>query len=645
MNILFISHNSIESNSGNHICCLAVELVKLGHCIAVAVPDEHFSRNIARVPFACITWTAAETFRFKNKEYCDLIHAWTPRQHVSAVTRRIAKAQDCCYVVHLEDNEHALTAAFLATDSKTVASKTSEPNFTVSKFLAQPYDMSVFLADASGVSVLVDRLFEFKPLELLGVAIWPSADPALFFPRPPDQTLRSKLGIKSSSKVIVYHGNAHAANVEEVRSLYLSIAALVRSGVDLVLVRLGKDNIEVITPELSEVRAHVIHVPFQSRERLPLYLSLADLFVQPGRIDNFNAYRFPSKVPEFLAMGRPVILPFTNIGKEMVDGDDALLLYDGDALEISAAIRRVLNDEALSKRLAKGARNFFECRLSWAKSAVELEKFYTKALQGAGMDNLNNNAALNIVGSHYRNQPQPPVLSYATVRDYSESIDQIGALTRINHDLKDAQRPWVFKTILSTLKPGSRLLEIGAGDPWVADLLVRLGYDVTIVDPYDGTARGPDQFDSIRKQFPNIKFIRGFFPEALESLQDKKFDCIYSISVLEHLPIESINALCEGIRSQSRNKDALTIHAIDHVLLGNGAEHHLSKLEAIVGGLGLNTSDLHTMLGQLAVDPDTYFLSAESHNLWRGKVPYEEFPMRRCVSVQICSTMDRHAVR
>ena len=83
-----------------------------------------------------------------------------------------------------------------------------------------------------------------------------------------------------------------------------------------------------------------------------------------------------------------------------------------------------------------------------------------------------------------------------------------------------------------------------------------------------------------------------------------------------------------------------TIHAIDHVLLGNGSEDHLLKLEAIVSGLGLDPVELHAMLSRLNLDSDAYFLSAESHNLWRGKVPYEQFPMRRCVSVQICSTLE-----
>ena len=34
-------------------------------------------------------------------------------------------------------------------------------------------------------------------------------------------------------------------------------------------------------------------------------------------------------------------------------------------------------------------------------------------------------------------------------------------------------------------------------------------------------------------------------------------------------------------------------------------------------------------------DPETYFVSAEAHNQWRGSVPYDSYPMRRIGSVEL----------
>ena len=109
-------------------------------------------------------------------------------------------------------------------------------------------------------------------------------------------------------------------------------------------------------------------------------------------------------------------------------------------------------------------------------------------------------------------------------------------LTTINNDLKDVQRPWILKAILSKVPIGSRLLEVGAGDPHVANILSKIGYDVTIIDPYDGTGNGPKEYDSLSKQFPNIRFLRQFLTTESSELEPGSFDCIYSISVLEHVP-------------------------------------------------------------------------------------------------------------
>src|SRR6185437_16944685 len=104
------------------------------------------------------------------------------------------------------------------------------------------------------------------------------------------------------------------------------------------LVRLGRDFVQFLEPEVNEIERNVVRVSLQPRTEVPRYLRLADVLVQPGRAGGFNDYRFPSKLPEFLATGRPVVLPATNLGRFLRDGDECLLLERGDALEIAAAV-------------------------------------------------------------------------------------------------------------------------------------------------------------------------------------------------------------------------------------------------------------------------------------------------------------------
>src|SRR3954452_16872393 len=78
-------------------------------------------------------------------------------------------------------------------------------------------------------------------------------------------------------------------------------------------------------------------------------------------------------------------------------------------------------------------------------------------------------------------------LSYGTVRDFADSLDNLAGLARANGDMKDLQRCWVLKAVLGNVERGDHLVEIGAGEPLVADVLTQLGHRVTVVDPYDGS--------------------------------------------------------------------------------------------------------------------------------------------------------------
>jgi glycosyltransferase involved in cell wall biosynthesis len=188
--------------------------------------------------------------------------------------------------------------------------------------------------------------------------------------------MRSKLGIPRGHVVFTYTGNVHFANAREVRSLYLAVAILNREGHRAVLIRTGRDFCPFLGPDDAWGRAHSIELGFVPRPELPDLLSAADILVQPGRPGPFNDYRFPSKLPEYLAAGRPVVLPKCNIGCCMEHGRDAWVMPKVDALDIVDAVPTIIKDRDLYQKLASGAREFFERRLSWTKGAESLLRFY-----------------------------------------------------------------------------------------------------------------------------------------------------------------------------------------------------------------------------------------------------------------------------
>ena len=234
----------------------------------------------------------------------------------------------------------------------------------------------------------------------------------------------------------------------------------------------------------------------------------------------------------------------------------------------------------------------------------------------------------------YRGRFEPAPLSYGTVRDFADSLDNLAGLARANGDMKDLQRCWMVKAVLGSVEKGAHLLEIGAGEPLVADLLTRLGHRVTVVDPYDGSGHGPREFEAFRSSYPDVEFIRERFPPGGEP--PGAVACVYSVSVLEHIPSDEIGEVIEAAAGLAA-PNGCSIHAIDHVVAGWGAEAHLERLEEIVSRSGLAVERLHELIEQLQADPETYFVSAEAHERWRGALPYDDYPMRRIASIGLLS--------
>jgi glycosyltransferase involved in cell wall biosynthesis len=162
-----------------------------------------------------------------------------------------------------------------------------------------------------------------------------------------------------------------------VRELYAAVLRLNRDGEPVTLIRTGRDNVDFLGPLADEVAPHVLSLgQILHHHHLPALLALADIFVQPGQSDAFNDYRFPSKLPEFFALGRPVVLPRANLGTLVRHGIDAWVLDRADAAGIAAAVTTLRRDPSLCARLSQGATAFAGQHFSWRRSAEALANFY-----------------------------------------------------------------------------------------------------------------------------------------------------------------------------------------------------------------------------------------------------------------------------
>ena len=228
--------------------------------------------------------------------------------------------------------------------------------------------------------------------------------------------------------------------------------------------------------------------------------------------------------------------------------------------------------------------------------------------------------------------------SYATVRCYCDSLDHLPEITGVNGDLKNVQRPWTIKSLLGSVPPPARLLEIGGGEPLVSAVLAELGYDVTLVDPYDGLhGEGPTEYEQYQTAYPDVRLVRGYFKPGMTAIAGEQFDAIFSVSVLEHLTSALRATFFAGIREFLR-PGGWSVHCFDVVLEGRRHELHLHNAEELLNSqaslAAQPASDFDLLLARLHGDLETFYLSPQGHHQWRGGKSYDEFPFRKVISLQ-----------
>ena len=389
MHVVFVCYYSFACNSAGHIACLANALTAQGVKVTAFVPFDALTATLhGKIAFECRTFDELDAWvnAHGSSRRETIVVAWTPRENVRRFVSQLCSRLNCPYVVHLEDNEKLLTAGNLGLPFAQLAAlppQEIDRLLAVDDRLSHPLHFPRFIANAHGVTALMATLLEFAAPLAPHLIFWPGYNPAFFGPRPLNIAGRHALGIPDDTLVLVYPGNVHSANQGEVRSLYLAACLLNRRGVKALLLRTGEDYVPVVDHTLDEVARHVISLgKLRTQDEVAQVMAMANVFVQPGHAGAFNDYRFPSKLPEFFAIGRPVLIPATNLGRYVRDGEDAVVLHRGDAFEIARNLEKLVRNPETVEFLAENACAFAERHFQWAVIASRVKPFYETVLEG-----------------------------------------------------------------------------------------------------------------------------------------------------------------------------------------------------------------------------------------------------------------------
>jgi SAM-dependent methyltransferase len=132
---------------------------------------------------------------------------------------------------------------------------------------------------------------------------------------------------------------------------------------------------------------------------------------------------------------------------------------------------------------------------------------------------------------------------------------EMEAVKRPWRDLKYIQDAWVFSEIIDST--GLRILEIGGGNSRILPVLGRQN-EIWNAEEYLGADGGPSKIPDI----PGMRLVRAKIGDFSSDLPDSYFDLIFSVSVIEHIPIPALPNFWKDQRRLLRPGGRI-VHAID----------------------------------------------------------------------------------
>ena len=93
-----------------------------------------------------------------------------------------------------------------------------------------------------------------------------------------------------------------------------------------------------------------------------------------------NLGRYPNKIGDYLAAGKPIVTNPTGDMKNLFNKTKIGILVKESPIKMAKAINQLLKNKRLQYQYGKNARKLAEDNLSWLKLSKNLQKYYLSVL-------------------------------------------------------------------------------------------------------------------------------------------------------------------------------------------------------------------------------------------------------------------------
>jgi glycosyltransferase involved in cell wall biosynthesis len=112
------------------------------------------------------------------------------------------------------------------------------------------------------------------------------------------------------------------------------------------------------------------------------YLAACDVCWLPLRDSDANRGRYPLKINDYMAVGRPVVATAVGDVADLVRRGEFGLLASDRPDDLAHQVLTLLRDPALREEMGQRARRLAETEFSWDRIGGKLERFYQWVLEG-----------------------------------------------------------------------------------------------------------------------------------------------------------------------------------------------------------------------------------------------------------------------
>jgi glycosyltransferase involved in cell wall biosynthesis len=186
---------------------------------------------------------------------------------------------------------------------------------------------------------------------------------------------REKIGVRKETPVLGYVGMMFTRDADLMIRAFEIIQAH-DNRIQLFLI--GNSNVRI--PQKFIESGSVVITGSLSYEKLQEYIACCDVMLLPLKDSIANRGRWPSKVGDYLAAGKPVIACRVGDVASLIEDGKCGVLTGDTPEDFASKTLNTLHHSDWLQEMGKNARQVAEAKLNWKLLTDQLEQFYLRIL-------------------------------------------------------------------------------------------------------------------------------------------------------------------------------------------------------------------------------------------------------------------------